>query len=305
MLAGEWISALGFNEPAFKDRLLTRREATYELPYGMEMARGLESGVDAYFLAQDKPIAAFIARDNEQDAEFEIIDTQWDKLWNQGLANVLILYLPNKVKIYSLLDIDKKNKKLPYLIEEITDTIKSTIRQRIFSLEEGVFFHTHAKHFSEANRIDRKLLENLKEGRKSLMTCATPLSKSVSQILLLQVLFLAYLEDRGILPAADFFAATNGKYNSLVDLLYAGDVSALETLYAVLREQFNGDMFVSPGSFGQNEEVHSLTKIVFAEKNRLTLIKPYRVRHWMPSAALCDADRILEDLRLHHTRNHK
>ena len=48
--------------------------------------------------------------------------------------------------------------------------------------------------------------------------------------------------------------------------------------------------------------IHSLVQMVFAEQTRLILIKPYRVRYWMPSAAICDADRILEDLRLHHTR---
>ena len=48
--------------------------------------------------------------------------------------------------------------------------------------------------------------------------------------------------------------------------------------------------------------VHHLADLTFALKNKIYLIKPNRVRHWMPSSALCDVDRIVSDLYAAKTR---
>ena len=81
--------------------------------------------------------------------------------------------------------------------------------------------------------------------------------------------------------------------NIAVVELHVGNACTVNAVDANLQQilkQFEGSW---PGKFA--EGVHSLAHIVFAEGSRLTLIKPNRIRHWMPSAALCDADRILAD----------
>lgn len=48
--------------------------------------------------------------------------------------------------------------------------------------------------------------------------------------------------------------------------------------------------------------VHHLANMTFVTKNRIYLIKPNRVRHWMASTALCDVDRIVSDLHVAKAR---
>jgi len=248
MQSATWISSLGLDSLVAAGRLIGKDATIYTRPYGMEMSRGLDGGVDCYLLEQEKPIVAFIAKESEQEAEQALL-TLGGKIWNQGLANVLVLYLPEKVKIYSLLDKDSANASLPHCIYTINENIKEATQRHLQEIEEGVFFHTHADYFRQINRVDKRLLENLKKARTELTMGAYPLSRDVAQALLLQILFIAYLEDRKIVPEVDFLSATQGAHSSLSDLLAAGDISALKILFQAMREQFNGDMFLAPGVF--------------------------------------------------------
>ena len=66
-------------------------------------------------------------------------------------------------------------------------------------------------------------------------------------------MFVAYLEDRGIIGAEYFRKASNARAGDFETLLRTGDVEALERLFDTLRADFNGDLFVAPCSFDAND----------------------------------------------------
>lgn len=248
MFCPDWCTTFGLSE-ADKNRLVLSVRDTYGKPYGKEMSKGFEAAANGYLLSQEKPVGVFIVREDEVHAEQEIAEGAWETYWNQGLASVLILHLPQKVKVYSLLARNPDvNRPIPAIVAEI-----NTILERfgaielLRSIEEGTLFRDNLQLFPKNNRVDQHLLGNLLIARKNLI--AQGLSKEGAQNLLLQILFIAYLEDRGILPESDFSIATNGEYACLEQLLLRGDTGALAVLFSNLSGQFNGDVFAAPCNF--------------------------------------------------------
>ena len=74
-------------------------------------------------------------------------------------------------------------------------------------------------------------------------------------------MFIAYLEDRGIITPEYFRALTGNGIDSFSLLLATGKVELLESLFASLRDDFNGDLFVAPCSF------ESLSKVIYQDKD--------------------------------------
>ena len=95
-------------------------------------------------------------------------------------------------------------------------------------------------------RIDQVLLDNLTQLHKLL--CKS-LSSDAAQALLIQTIFIAYLEDRKIITPDYVMTATNKAADSFSALLAKHDVRLLKLLFATLRDDFNGDLFVAPCSF--------------------------------------------------------
>ena len=85
------------------------------------------------------------------------------------------------------------------------------------------------------------------------------LSAHAAQALLVQAMFIAYLEDRKIIGPEYFLDASDGRAGSFSALLQSEDVGSLDRLFASLRTDFNGDLFVAPCSFEENDAPPPLT----------------------------------------------
>src|SRR3546814_7288899 len=70
-----------------------------------------------------------------------------------------------------------------------------------------------------------------------------------AQALLMQTMFVAYLEDREIIGEAVFRDASQGRFVKLLELLEAGDTATFETLFTWLHGAFNGNLFKAPCAF--------------------------------------------------------
>ena len=126
------------------------------------------------------------------------------------------------------------------------------------SVESGAYFELHQHHFDSATRVDATLLGNLRETLRQL---SAALRDDVARALVLQVVFISYLEDRGIIDAADFQAAAgrNRPARSFVDLLTYRDPQLIGRLFSNLKRTFNGDVFNAPGVFETGDDVISIT----------------------------------------------
>ena len=177
-----------------------------------------------------------------------VIDLQ-AKLWNQGLAHLLLVIAGDTVRAFSLARIPRRgndedfdDRCLAWELDAVAQALE--VNNLIHGAESGRLWE-HPK-FRPEERIDRVLLDNLKESHTRLLNGMSP---AAAQALLIQSMFIAYLEDREIVSPDYLLAATGGRADSFLAILKSGGVAALDRLFERLREDFNGDLFVAPCSF--------------------------------------------------------
>jgi Eco57I restriction-modification methylase len=213
------------------------------------MRAAFDRDVNAFLLVGGIPTVAFAVRNHFDREE---IDRLHHTLWNQGLANVLVVQLPAEVRVYSLwqrpvpagteIPADQ-DRRLVEILELARQALQ--IRSLVPALESGQYVEQHRGHFDPKARIDATLLSNLRETLLQLQG----LPDDAARALILQIVFIAYLEDRGHIEEEDFHNAVGLRYGRLIDVLSARDPQLLVGLFKQLRKTFNGDVFRAPGVF--------------------------------------------------------
>lgn len=210
-----------------------------------------ELRASAVFCVQKVPTVVIVSVD-EYDRK-EIVDLH-AKLWNQGLANMLLVLADDTIRAFSLAripyrgsDEDFDDRCLAWELNAIAGSLK--VNNLIHGAESGRLWNESEK-FRPEERIDRVLLNNLKVSHARLLR---GMSSSAAQALLIQSMFIAYLEDRQIVSANYLSEATDGRAERFADILKSESVTALDLLFKRLRNDFNGDLFVAPCSFSETD----------------------------------------------------
>ena len=171
------------------------------------------------------------------------------KLWNQGLAHLLLVLAGDTLRAFSLARIPRRGNDevfdarcLAWELDAVAQALE--VNDLLRGAESGRLWE-HPK-FRPDERIDRVLLDNLKESHTRLLR---GMSSAAAQALLIQSMFIAYLEDRQIVSPDYLRAATDGRADSFLAILKSGSMAALDRLFERLRDDFNGDLFVAPCSF--------------------------------------------------------
>ena len=219
-----------------------------------------ELGVSAVFCVQGVPTIAILSVDDYDRAA--IVDLH-AKLWNQGLASLLLVISGDTVRAFSLArtphsgenhDFDERC--LIPGFDAVSDALM--LRDIVYGAESGRLWEEHAEYFRPGERIDQVLLDNLVTSYR-LLCDDTGLSADAAQALLVQVMFIAWLEDREIILPEYFLEASDGLAGTFSALLESGTVDWLDRLFESLRRDFNGDLFVAPCSFEENDGHQPLT----------------------------------------------
>lgn len=219
-----------------------------------------EMGLSAVFCVQGVPTIAILRTDEYDRAAVLHLHAL---LWNQGLASLFLVICGDTLRAFSLA-------RKPYagLDEEfdrhcLVETLNATadalaLKNLVYGAESGRFWAEHSDYFIQKERVDQVLLNNLSHSHT--MLCDEGLSSDAAQALLIQTMFIAYLEDREIIGTEHFLDATDGEAEQLTSLLGAGDSRALNRLFKKLRAEFNGDLFVAPCSFETGSRPPQLNK---------------------------------------------
>ena len=209
-----------------------------------------ELRASAVFCVQRVPTVVILSVD-EYDRK-EIVDLH-AKLWNQGLANLLLVLSGDTVRAFSLAriphppeDEDFDDRCLAWKLDAAARALE--VNNLIYGAESGRLWE-HAK-FKPEERIDQVLLDNLSVSHTQLLH---GMSSDAAQALLIQSMFIAYLEDRQIVSTNYLSEATDGHAGSFAEILDTGNVMALDLLFKRLRNDFNGDLFVAPCSFSETD----------------------------------------------------
>lgn len=228
-------------------------ESVRNSPHAGAIRATLEGlGASAVFCVQGVPTIVILSLDRyERDPVVNLHAA----LWNQGLASLLLVMADDKVRAFSLSRTPYSNPGEEFERRCLVETLHATadalaLKNIIYGAESGRFWEEHAEFFKPKERVDQVLLENLTSSHDLL--CDTNLSSDAAQALLIQTMFIAYLEDRQIIGGNYFKAASNNRNEGFSALLQSGSVLALNELFASLRNDFNGDLFVAPCSFEPN-----------------------------------------------------
>jgi N-6 DNA Methylase len=234
--------------------------AVLDTPHAVAIRSALdELGLSGMLCVQGVPTIAMLQVD-EYDPK-RVVDIH-GALWNQGLASLLLVITQDTLRAFSLArmpqrewgqDFDKRC--LVAALDATTHALE--VSNLIYGAESGRLWREHAEYFDSKERIDEVLLGNLNASHMEL--CKANLGSDAAQALLIQAMFIAYLEDREIITSDYFKDATRKKAGSFSALLETRDVKLLKTLFSTLRDDFNGDLFVAPCSFESAAKAPTVT----------------------------------------------
>jgi hypothetical protein len=170
--------------------------------------------------------------------------------WNHGLAPMLWVITPDEVLLYNSYSQPKEQDEIDpnrNLIEKFKTTESDLERMNKYAsrlqIESGEFWQWEkAKQIDRQQRVDSVLVKDLNVAEKEL-TENQKLDRQFAHALLIRSVFVAYLQDRGILNQ-DFFSNRFGveSFNTLLN-----NKIATYNLFEWLQTIFNGDLFpVSP-----------------------------------------------------------
>lgn len=211
-------------------------------------------GVNAFFCVDGVPVVAF----THSKLAHEVIEI-YKALWNQGAVSMLISIDGNELDIYSLHKVPDGGSIHSSLVDTLDLTIDAlAARNFLTSVESGRCFVEHQNKFDKKGKVDRVLLDNLAATEEKLIHLG--MSMEPARALVIQTVFIAYLEDRGLITS-DFISRTLSCENDegYLGLLKARDPARIKDLFAELHRRFNGNVFYSPSAFGNQDISEELT----------------------------------------------
>jgi hypothetical protein len=215
-------------------------------------------GLSAVFCVQGVPAVAILVQDVYDQAKVTEIHAA---LWNQGLASLLLAISDDVLRAFSLArrtvwDSEEEFKKrcLVNTLHAVSDVL--ALKELISGVESGRLWEEHSEYFPVQERVDNALLGNISESHRRL--CEEGLSSDASQALLMQTMFISYLEDRSVITQKYISKATENAVSGFQSLLTSGKQELIAQLFDALRRDFNGDLFVAPCSFDSAESAPSL-----------------------------------------------
>ncbi len=203
--------------------------------------------IDAAFFHGNVPVVYF--------KELRSVDEDYltrfhQSLWNHNRAPLLIAVLPHEVRVYNCFappqrDSDQLTFESPIplkrAMQQITDVL--ALRQELSEyrrreIESGRFVKIQEALFDRQQRVDNRLLENLKRVRRLLIDDG--LSQSVANSLLGRSIFVRYLEHREVIDIEFYRHFSSG--HAFCDLLQNSWHETYQ-LFDELAHRFNGDLF--------------------------------------------------------------
>lgn len=238
-------------------------------------------GLAAVFCIEGVPTVGFL---DEPDVSLARIDELHRVLWNQGLMSLLLVLKEDELVAYSLVqrpfqreEGQRNDPRLIVTLSLLSDALK--LRELIDSTESGRFWFENDTFFDPNDRVDSVLLSNLLEAFRDMRG---DLGGEAAQALLMQTMFIAYLEDRKIIKEAVFRDASDKTCSSLAEMLEADSPTHFETLFIWLKDAFNGNLFNAPCAF----ETGDATPPKLAVRHLRTLARFRHGREEMASGQL-------------------
>ena len=295
-LPDAWLNALGFSDRLGKDVFL--QEEVNQAP-STALKSALASGVTAIHCIDNLPVTAVLYQDA---INAEQVNSVHKVLWNQGVADVLLVLSQDTILLYSLWSVpgDAKGKELfdtDWLLRSLSLSKEyDIIRDIIPSIESGDIFSAYPEHFDSSTRVDSQLVKDL-IGYRQLLEKNHHVNVGAAHAILLQAMLLLYLWDREIIDSEFIFRHTGRQYGSLDELLTTS-IDDWTALLEHLNRALNGNILSPHDSVwtnSRNTVASFLRGTLNPKTNELRLLRIYQFNN-IPVELFSEVyDRFLED----------
>ncbi|MDR2891919.1 MAG: SAM-dependent methyltransferase [Deltaproteobacteria bacterium] len=295
-LPDTWLDALCLSERLGKDVFL-QEEASQATSVALKSA--LASGITAIHCINNLPVTAILYQDKIDAGQVNCVHKI---LWNQGIADVLLVLSQDTILLYSLWSVpgvgdEKRLLDADWLLKSLSLSEEyDNIQDIIPSIESGNIFSAYPEHFDPSTRVDSQLVRDL-IGYRQLLQKNNQVNVGAAHSILLQAMFLLYLWDRKIIDSEFIFRHTGSHYSSLDELL-SSSIEDWTALLEHLNKALNGKI-LSP-----RDTIWASSHIVLADflrgklnpkTNELRLLRIYQFNN-IPVELFSEVyDRFLED----------
>jgi len=234
--ADDWFAELSYTE--FPGELLLRGQSAGTRRYAAEIEEMLapDGGIaaSAVFCVEEQPTVCFIDASTLSQPREQRIEQIRQRVWNQNLASVVLVLDPHALAAYAVSD----RNAVPDIL--VRGEVGRRGQWSAYEVQSGFIKDRLSEWFLPEERVDQRLLANLREVVKRLTKDA--LTDSQAEALMAQIIFLCYLEQRGIV--GDAYRVSHG-LDVLETYVSKKDGKGIDRLLKQLSADFNGDFLSS------------------------------------------------------------
>jgi hypothetical protein len=250
----DWMQALGYDPDslAVHQPMSRLRDSHSYAPELLDLLNPIgEIRANAVFDVEGVPTVCFFADDGSLLQNSDRLQQLRERIWNQNLISLILVYSSQHI---IPVPPTRREQAAPALAREDAQADGPLSRSDI---QSGDIWLRYKSWFRVEDRVDRTLLANLRETVKELSK-SDPTNKEISlsrgdaQYLLAQILFVSYLEDRGIIGEKYRRSRNVGR---LFDLVQTTDRHGIVQLLSRLKFDFNGD-FLEPTAGSKTSWLH-------------------------------------------------
>jgi len=231
-----WLGDLAYTD--FPEDLLRSGDSAGLRPYASEIEDMLAADGDiaaaAVFCIGEQPAICFLEAGQDADGTAHRIEQIRQKVWNQNLVSVVLVVSDEMLAAYA---VNHRTAEPDFLQHE------QVVRRGLWSAYEvqaGFIKDRLSGWFSPEARVDRRLLANLRDVVGALTRAG--LSPTEAEALMAQVIFLCYLEQRGVVGEA--YRQKHG-LSVLEAYVARQDGAGIDAYLGRLGADFNGDFLSS------------------------------------------------------------
>lgn len=235
-----WLVTLGYSAAQGSLHLADGEPVPADHPYAVEINELLRSdgaiGARAVFDVEGAPTVCFLTDSEGLVLDGSALERIRQRIWNQNLISVALVLGDSHVLPFPVQPGIPAGKPLALANASATGPFSAA------EIQSGEIRQRLPNWFEPTARVDRCLLDNL--GRAVNQLISAGVSQNNAQYLMGQVLFISYLEHRGIV--SEKYRATC-RVGALHDLVKAQDKKGLVRLVKQLKDKFNGDFLRTDG----------------------------------------------------------
>lgn len=228
---------------------------------------------NAYYVFNRKPFILFFDLSDDQDKIKESLIHR--QVWSFDNSPIIFVIKELEIKVFNALSYTKQKDGEGTLQEILLSDEELKDKFSFWNLQSGLTWdwfqseYLNQKKKERKKRVNERLFQNIKEVRKVLVesepTLTSEESNSKANSLILRLIFIRYLIDRGVKIDKNYIEGKSLKQKRLSFSQLIADPIRLNELFKNLNDKFNGVLFKDIDTPLTEEQAYSLSGVFKGE----------------------------------------